>query len=188
MTTTAEQLEQWRGRHVVDADGDDVGKLDEVYYAGNGEPVLARVSYGLLGRHRALVPLTDSSVGRDYLRVAFRRDQIEQAGTEDVDQLIDPAAASRIGNAYGLALPGADRGYESAAAIAARRAEAAAAEERALALEAQAGRLGDDAESKGAHAAQADETATQAQRDAAAARDAAVAARSRADAAQADVP
>jgi hypothetical protein len=28
--TTAEQLEQWRGRRVVDADGQDIGKLDDV--------------------------------------------------------------------------------------------------------------------------------------------------------------
>ena len=186
MTTTAEQLEQWRGRTVVDANGEDVGRLDEIYYAGT-EPVLARVAYGLLGRHRALVPLTGSSVGRDYLRVGYLRAQIEQAGGREIGEVIDPQEAAELGAAYGIALPASDRGYESAAQIAARRAQAELAEERAAALEEQARRLDDDAATRGQRAAAADATATQAMRDAESARSEAAKAREAADAAAAAV-
>jgi hypothetical protein len=183
MTTTAEQLEQWRGRHVVDADGQDIGKLEDVYYSNGGEPVLARVVSGLLGRHRVLVPLTDSSVSRDFLRVSFRKEQIDQAGTADVDDVIGANDATAVGEAYGVALPDAQFGYESAAQIAARRAEAAAAQERADALEAQASRLDEHAASGRADASAAETAAAQAERDAATARQAAADARSQAEAA-----
>src|SRR5664279_1034062 len=98
--TTAEQLEQWRGRHVVDADGVDLGKLEDVYYSNGGEPVLARISSGLLGRRHALVPLVDSSVSRDYLRVSYRSEQVAQAGTGELGDVIDASMAAAVGQAY----------------------------------------------------------------------------------------
>ncbi|HEY1480481.1 MAG TPA: PRC-barrel domain-containing protein [Gaiellales bacterium] len=178
--TTAEQLEQWRGRKVVDADGEDIGKLDDVYFAGDGEPVLARVSSGLLGRHHSLVPLVDSSVGRDYLRVAYRRDQLVQVDQGELADVVDPANAATIARAYGVALPDAERGYESSTRVEARRAQAAADAERAAALESQAQSLGDQADAARSRAAEADRAATDAERDAADAAQAAAEARRRA--------
>jgi hypothetical protein len=183
--TTAEQLEQWRGRHVVDADGEDLGKLADVYYSNGGEPVLARVSSGLLGRRHALVPLADSSVSRDYLRVSYRKEQVEQAGTGDVGEVIDASTAAAVGRAYGVALPDAEYGYESAAQIEARRAEAVAAQDRAAALEAEAARLDEQAASGRAAAGSAETAAAEAEQDADAARTAAAEARARAEAAAA---
>jgi hypothetical protein len=178
--TTAEQLEQWRGRKVVDADGEDIGKLDDVYFASDGEPVLARVSSGLLGRHHSLVPLIDSSVGRDYLRIAYRKEQLVQVDQGELADAVDPANAATIAQAYGVTLPGAESGYESSTRVEARRAQAAAEAERAAALEAQARALADQADAARTHAANADQTATQAERDAADAARAAAEARQRA--------
>jgi hypothetical protein len=185
MTTTAEQLEQWRGRHVVDADGQEIGKLEEVYYANSGEPVLARVSSGLLSKHRVLVPLADSSVSRDFLRVSYRKEQIDAARTSDVGDVIDASTAATVGQSYGVALPDSQYGYESAAQVAARRAEAVAAQERADALEAEASRLDEDAASGRADATAAERAAADAARDATTARQAAADARSQAEAAAA---
>jgi PRC-barrel domain len=182
--TTAEQLEQWRGRHVVDVEGQDLGKLDDVYYQSTGEPVLIRVTSGFFGRKHALVPLTDSSVGRDYLRVGFRRDQVEQASTEAAD-VVDADAARSVASAYGIVLPDAESGYLSSVQIEARRVEAQAARERAEALEAEARRRADDADATREHAVSAHHTATQAEHDAAAAAAAAAEARVRAEAAAA---
>jgi hypothetical protein len=119
--TTAEQLEQWRGRAVVDADGDDLGKLDDVYYGSDGEAVLARVRSGLMGRHQSVVPLAGSSVSRDYLRLAYRREQIEQAGRVAAGEYLDASAAMSLGQAYGLVLPGSELGYETSANLQGRR-------------------------------------------------------------------
>jgi hypothetical protein len=187
--TTAEQLEQWRGRAVVDADGDDIGKLDDVYYASDGNPVLARVRSGLMGRHHAVVPLEGSSVSRDYLRIAYRRDQIEQAGRGgDAGEYIDSAEATALAQSYGIALPGSELGYETSANLRARQAEAEAAQQRAAALDQQAQGLQGDAASARAKAERADANAAQVEQDAAAASRAAEEARRQAEAAAADVP
>jgi hypothetical protein len=183
MTTTAEQLEQWRGRKVVDVDGEDIGKLEDVYYTVAGEPVLARIASGLLGRHHALVPLDASSVGRDYMRVGFRKAQIEQVGSADVGEVLDADEASTLGSAYGVSLPGAGQGLESSAQIAARRAQAAVAENRAAQLEDEAHKLDEDAAARRARATEASATASDAEQDAADARRDAEAARERAEAA-----
>lgn len=183
--TTAEQLEGWRGRHVVDADGADLGKLEDVYYSNGGEPVLARVSSGLLGRKRALVPLADSSVSRDFLRVSVRKDQVDAAGTDDMGDVLDASTAAAVGQSYGIELPDAQYGYESAAQIEARRADAEAARARAAALEAQASRLDEHAVSGRADASSAEAAAAQAEQDADAARRAAAEARAQAEAADA---
>jgi hypothetical protein len=186
--TTAEQLEQWRGRRVVDADGEDIGKLEDVYYAPGGEPVLVRVSSGFFGRHHAIVPLADSSVSREHLRVAYRREQIKQAGTGDIGEVMDAAAATSIGRAYGIALTDGEAGYESATQIEARRAAALAADERATALEQKARHAGEEAATTRDDASEADVSATEAERDAAVARQAASEARRQANAADTRPP
>jgi hypothetical protein len=181
MTTTAEQLEQWRGRKVVDVEGQDIGKLEDVYYTTAGEPVLARISSGLLGRHHSLVPLDESSVGRDYMRVGFRKEQIEQVGTADVGEVLDADEAMSLGRAYGVMLGGAGQGLESSAQIGARRAQAATAEARAAELEDEARRLDEDATARRARATEASATASDVEQDAADARREAEAARERAE-------
>jgi hypothetical protein len=161
--TTAEQLEQWRGHTVVDADGQDIGKLDDVFYAADGEPVLVRVRRGLLGRRRALVPLRGSSVTRDHLRLGYPQAQIDAASQADAGEFLDASSAASVGSAYGEALPGADAGYESSARLEARREAAAAAKRQADSLEDDAHRLGGQAAHERAKAADADATATQAE-------------------------
>jgi hypothetical protein len=164
--TTAEQLEQWRGHTVVDADGQDIGKLDDVFYAANGEPVLIRIRRGLLGRHQALVPLRGSSVSRDYLRVGYQQAEIDAAGQAEVGEFLDAATAAQVGSAYGEALPDADSGYESSARLQARREAVVAAKRQADSLEDDAHRLGGQAAHERAKAADADASATQAEHDA----------------------
>jgi PRC-barrel domain len=181
--TTAEQLEQWRGRAVVDADDQDIGKLDDVYYAPTGEPVLVRIRSGLLGRRQAVVPLDGSSVTRDHLRVGYRSDQIETARHDEIGEYLDARTAASIGTAYGVALPAAEAGYETSAQLDARRAAAIAAKQQADSLEDDAHRLGGEADHARAKAAHADASATQAERDAAAASEQADAARREAEAA-----
>ena len=124
---------------------------------------LARVSSGLISKRRVLVPLADSSVSREFLRVSYRKEQIDAADTGDVGDVIDAGTAATVGQSYGVSLPDSSYGYESAAQIEARRAEAAAAQQRADALEAQAARLDDDAASERAGATAAERAAAEAE-------------------------
>jgi hypothetical protein len=127
-------------------------------------------------------------VSREHLRVAYRREQIKQAGTGDIGEVMDAAAATSIGRAYGIALTDGEAGYESATQIEARRAAALAADERATALEQKARHAGEEAATTRDDASEADVSATEAERDAAVARQAASEARRQANAADTRPP
>ncbi len=63
-----ERIEDWIGREVDDADGNKLGKLDEVYFDGD-RAVAGEVKPGVLSRKRIVVPLEGASVTRDAVRV-----------------------------------------------------------------------------------------------------------------------
>lgn len=140
-----ERIEEWRKQDVLDSEGEKIGKLDEVYYdtGGDGEAIFLSVKSGLLGRHTALVPLTDASVGRDYIRVGYTREQIEQADSRDPEGEISRESVASASAAFGLELPEGLE-VESASLINERRARAEEARQRAEELEAQARERADE--------------------------------------------
>ena len=76
-----QRIEDWLGQQVVDRDGEDLGKLDDVFYdTESGAPVLISIKSGLLGRKSAVVPLDGATVDRDHLQVAHTKETIETAG------------------------------------------------------------------------------------------------------------
>lgn len=83
-----EQVEQWRGEAVVDRDGEKVGKLEDVYTdAGSGEPVVASISSGFMGRNSILVPLEGATLSREYLRLAISEEQLKDAPEADESEI-----------------------------------------------------------------------------------------------------
>lgn len=176
-----DDIAAWRGAQVIDPDGEQLGKLEDVFFdSGSGTPLLIAVKSGLLGRKSTLVPINDATVGPDYVRVPHRKEAVERAagiggeGAPDADQL------GALGSAYGLKFSDQVR-LESATARETNRAEAEAARARAEQLEA-------DAEQKrAAHAAAheragtAGDDAGRAEREAQDAQQAAEAARAQAD-------
>jgi hypothetical protein len=127
-----EHIEEWRGQTVLDADGADLGKLQEIYFdSSSGAPVLISVKSGLLGRHSAMVPIDGAAFGRDYVRVAHRKETIDAAGSSEAAP--DGEELARLGSAYGVSVP-QDASLESAAEMDARNAHADAARRRAAEL------------------------------------------------------
>jgi PRC-barrel domain len=127
-----EHIEEWRGQTVLDADGADLGKLEEIYFdSGNSEPVLVAVKSGLLGRHSALVPIDGAAFGRDYVRLAHRKETVDAAGSSDA--VPEGEELARLGSAYGVSLP-QDAPLQSASEMEARNAHADAARQRAAEL------------------------------------------------------
>ena len=64
-------LAEWKGQDVVDRAGEKLGTLAHVMYDGEvDEPAFAAVKSGALGKHLTYVPLTGSTAGRRYLKVA----------------------------------------------------------------------------------------------------------------------
>lgn len=155
-----EQVEEWLGQEVLDSQNERVGKLEEVYYAkGGDEAVFALVKSGLLGRHTSLVPLAGASVGRDYLKLAYSAEQIEQAGSDlDAQDVLVADTARQTSAAYGVEVPQED--FESAASINRRGQATREAQERAAALEEEARRRTAEAEEARGSAHDASEQAS----------------------------
>jgi sporulation protein YlmC with PRC-barrel domain len=126
-----EQIEDWLGQDVVDADGQKVGKLDEVYYdLGSGDPVLVAVKSGLLGRHSQLIPVRGATVGRDYFRVAYTKELIDRAQETPGDASVGEEDVRRLAATYAIDLSGYGE-LRSATDLRQRQADAEAARQRA---------------------------------------------------------
>ena len=70
----------WRGKMLVDRDGERIGKLQDVYVdVENDSPQFATVKEGFIGRHLTFVPLGGITVGPDDLQVAVTKDQVKSA-------------------------------------------------------------------------------------------------------------
>jgi hypothetical protein len=98
-----ENITDWRGQDVLDAVGEKLGKLEEIYFDGESDaPVFAAVKSGRLSKSLTLVPLGEASVGRDYVRVNRAKGEFKKAPSFDTDielTLDDEAATYRH---YGL--------------------------------------------------------------------------------------
>ena len=70
----------WHGKTLVDADGEKIGKLEDVYVdVETDQPQFATVKEGLFGRHLTFVPLGGIGIGPDELQVAVTKAQVEAA-------------------------------------------------------------------------------------------------------------
>jgi hypothetical protein len=95
----SENVGAWRGKDVLGADGDKLGKLQDHYYDGESdEPAFAAVRSGTIGKRITLVPLRGASVGPEHLRVGYDKDQFRKApsfGTDVELSMDDEAEAFR---------------------------------------------------------------------------------------------
>jgi len=70
----------WRGKMLVDRDGEKIGKLQDVYVdVENDEPQFATVKEGFISRHLTFVPLGGLIVRPDDLQVTVSKEQVEAA-------------------------------------------------------------------------------------------------------------
>jgi hypothetical protein len=77
----AENLRDWIGLPVVDADGSKVGGLESIYFdTATDQPAFGTVHVGLLGGQKLVfVPLADAVVAPKYLKVRFPKKLIKDA-------------------------------------------------------------------------------------------------------------
>jgi sporulation protein YlmC with PRC-barrel domain len=76
-----EDVQNWRGKNVVDADGDKIGTIEDVFLDRHtGEPEWATVKTGLFVLKSSFVPIRDAQVtGDDEVRVPFQKEQVKDA-------------------------------------------------------------------------------------------------------------
>jgi PRC-barrel domain len=106
----AENIRDWRGHDVVDADGHKIGELEAVYVdTATDLPSFGTVRIGMIGRHRLVfVPLHRATVSPGSVKVAFSKKQVKDAPAIDTDGELMAADEEAVFQHYGLTYePGA---------------------------------------------------------------------------------
>jgi len=102
MPTTREDVLSWRGQDMVDADGDKIGKIEEIYLdAETNEPEWALVSSGLFGNKQSFVPIGDASAAGDGVRVGFDKATVKDAPKVDPDGRLSQEEEAELYRYYG---------------------------------------------------------------------------------------
>jgi hypothetical protein len=102
MALDIETALDWRGRTVVDRDGDKIGKFDELYLDDSDRPAWAAVTTGLFGMRQTFVPLSEARADGDVLQVPFGRDMVKDAPSVDPDAQLSPEEEDLLYRHYGL--------------------------------------------------------------------------------------
>ena len=83
-TLQKDQILQFRGQQLYDADGDKIGAIEEIYLdAETDAPEWALVKTGLFGSKSTFVPLRDASDTGGALRVPFDKATVKGAPKMD---------------------------------------------------------------------------------------------------------
>ncbi len=101
---TTDNLAEWRGKELLDSDGEKIGKLIEVYVdTETEEPQFGTVKEGLFGKHLTFVPLTGAVATPDSLKVTATKSQVKDAPNIDTDGELTADQESDLYRHYGLA-------------------------------------------------------------------------------------
>jgi stress response protein YsnF len=92
----------WRGRTVVDRNGERIGTLEELYLDERDEPAWATVRAGFLGRRSSLVPLGDMTLVGEELEVPYDRQRVEEAPDIEPSEQVADEDADRLRRHYGV--------------------------------------------------------------------------------------
>jgi uncharacterized protein (TIGR02271 family) len=83
-----DQLQQLRGAPVVDSTGDQIGKVDEIFYdVDGGQPEWIGLGTGFFGKKRVLVPVQGAQIEGDGVQVPYEKDHVNGAPDIDSDEI-----------------------------------------------------------------------------------------------------
>jgi uncharacterized protein (TIGR02271 family) len=93
----------FRGRTLIDADGEKIGKIDELYYdEQGGQPEWALVNTGLFGTKKTFVPIRSASPEGEELKVPVSKEQVKDAPRMDADQELSESEERQLFDHYGV--------------------------------------------------------------------------------------
>jgi hypothetical protein len=92
----------WRGRRVVDRDGEAIGSLGEIYLDESERPHWGSIKTGLFGLRQTLVPLTEVQLEGDELRVPYDGAHVKDAPNVDPDVQLTAEEEERLYRHYGV--------------------------------------------------------------------------------------
>ena len=100
---TETQIQQVIGTTAVDADGDKIGKVSEIYLDDEtGRPEWATVHTGLFGTKETFVPLAQADLSGDTLRFPYDKAKVKDAPKIDTDGHLSPQEEQELYSYYGL--------------------------------------------------------------------------------------
>jgi uncharacterized protein (TIGR02271 family) len=100
--TTLQDVQAWRGQKAVDANGDKVGTIEDIYLdRASGEPEWAAVKTGLFGTKVSFVPIQDARTAEGDIRLAYTKDQIKDAPNIDADGQLSTQEEQALYEHYG---------------------------------------------------------------------------------------
>src|SRR5829696_6233739 len=91
----------WRGKSVVDRDGEDVGRLGALYLDEEDHPAFAGVQTGLFRKRESMVPLAGARPLGDEIQVPYTTEQIRSAPNVDVEVALTEEEQDRLADHYG---------------------------------------------------------------------------------------
>ena len=104
MATTEQDIRNWRGQNLIDASGDKIGKIEEIYLDAESEqPEWALVTTGMFGMKQSFVPIQDATAGEngDGIRVPFEKATVKDAPKIDPDGTLSPQEENELYRHYG---------------------------------------------------------------------------------------
>ena len=98
-----ETVRGWRGRTMVDRDGDRIGIIEDIYADDrSGQPEWALVNTGLFGTRSTFVPLAQAGALGDQVQVPYQKQLIKDAPNIDPDQHLSESEERQLWRHYGL--------------------------------------------------------------------------------------
>jgi hypothetical protein len=97
-------LFDWRGKDLLDRDGEKIGKLEDVYIDTETDAdEFGTVKQGLIGRHLTFVPLRDVTVSPEFVRTTVSKAQVKDAPNLTADGDLAALDEATLYQHYGLA-------------------------------------------------------------------------------------
>lgn len=99
----AENLTDWRGKQLVDRNGDKIGKLEDVYVdTETEEQLFGTVKEGLIGRHLTFVLLRGAVVSPDGITVQVSKKDVKRGPNLDPQGELAQADERELFGHFGL--------------------------------------------------------------------------------------
>jgi uncharacterized protein (TIGR02271 family) len=98
-----DQAIAWRSKTAVDADGEKIGTIEEIYLdAETNQPEWLAVKTGLFGSKISFVPIADATEAGGDVRVAYSKAQVKDSPHADPDGQLSQHEEAQLYRHYGL--------------------------------------------------------------------------------------
>ena len=100
---TVQEITAWRGRTAVDANGDKIGTIEEIYLdADTGRPEWLAVKTGMFGTRVSFVPIAKANDDGGDVRVPFEKSHVKDAPHAEPDGQLSQTEEAALYSHYGM--------------------------------------------------------------------------------------